>query len=731
MSGWPGPLARGAALAAGTLLAGLIMQPAMARAAASHALLIGVSKYPEAAHRLLGPPNDVALLWHALRARGVPGDAIRVLAEADELPDPAIRTVSRPTRAAIVAELERLATGVADGDQVFISYSGHGSRQPDASGDEPDGYDEILLPADIGKWVSETAGVENALVDDEIGAFLTRIRTRGAFVWVVMDACHSGTGTRAAGGEYWRTRKVSDGALGVPAAAAAAARQAPAGSKSGSADQVAPLAGGRSGDLVAFFAAQADEPAIESVFPRDYQAADRRPHGMLSFFLAKAMTSHADATYRDLAQHVLAEYDAYVGQAPQPLFEGALDSASMGAEPAGGQAGPANPRRLAVQRPFDGPAVLSAGRLQGITKGMAVRLYGLDGGALAATGRVADVGVAQSTLEIEADDPDALPWRLSAEVDVPPPPLVVARIRDDGAPDLADLNRTLAAELDRMPGMRLVAAGEIADIHLHWLQGRIWLLPPGGEPVSDADRRLPILTATGAPETDARALADMLSAIRRSRSLLGLLAQLGPDALERSLQVTALLLRAPGSKAGERRGCARPPPVDRVASVAEPIDPMAVPQLAQCDTLYVSLRNTGTHPIDITPFYIDVLERAQALPGFQDGHRLEPGATPLVWPLQIATWDPRGRRPLELGTERLLIVGVERPERADLSFVVGLGYLAGAQPPRTRSAGTPPFVRALEELAFPGPRTRSAEQASLQGGGAIVLRWNTRVAATD
>src|SRR5690606_30707049 len=115
-----------------------------------------------------------------------------------------------PTRAAITGELERLGVVVEPGDAVLIVYSGHGARQPDASGDEADGYDEILLPADIGVWESETSQVENAISDDEIGTYLTRIRERGAFVWVIVDACYSGTVTRAASKEYWQTRRVPE-----------------------------------------------------------------------------------------------------------------------------------------------------------------------------------------------------------------------------------------------------------------------------------------------------------------------------------------------------------------------------------------------------------------------------------------------------------------------------------------------------------------------------------------
>ena len=53
-----------------------------------------------------------------------------------------------------------------------------------------------LLPADTQLWKDRDAGVPNALMDDEFGDALDAIRAKGAFIWFVIDACHSGTATR-------------------------------------------------------------------------------------------------------------------------------------------------------------------------------------------------------------------------------------------------------------------------------------------------------------------------------------------------------------------------------------------------------------------------------------------------------------------------------------------------------------------------------------------------------
>ena len=55
-----------------------------------------------------------------------------------------------------------------------------------------------FLQRHAGRWNGSAGGVENAIVDDEFGAAIDALRAKGAFVWVVFDACHSGTMDRGA-----------------------------------------------------------------------------------------------------------------------------------------------------------------------------------------------------------------------------------------------------------------------------------------------------------------------------------------------------------------------------------------------------------------------------------------------------------------------------------------------------------------------------------------------------
>jgi hypothetical protein len=88
------------------------------------------------------------------------------------------------TRATILSNLYGLAEAAYPGDQIVFTYSGHGTRVPtSALWEEPDGYDEALYPDEV-------------LLDDDLRDALDAF-VAGVFVTVVLDSCHSGTGTRA------------------------------------------------------------------------------------------------------------------------------------------------------------------------------------------------------------------------------------------------------------------------------------------------------------------------------------------------------------------------------------------------------------------------------------------------------------------------------------------------------------------------------------------------------
>src|SRR5205814_3328337 len=99
----------------------------------------------------------------------------------------------RPPRANIEREFRKLAKTAAEGQQVVVLLAGHGSRQPEPPGQprEPDGMDEIFLPADVANWKDAQQRLAGAVIDDEIGDWLKAITDKKTYVWVVFDCCHS------------------------------------------------------------------------------------------------------------------------------------------------------------------------------------------------------------------------------------------------------------------------------------------------------------------------------------------------------------------------------------------------------------------------------------------------------------------------------------------------------------------------------------------------------------
>lgn len=315
----------------------LLLLYAPAGWAATYALLVGVSAYPNlpASKRLEGPANDVRLMEATLQRVGVPGDQIIVL--ADGLPQ--LRAL--PTRDNIFNYANVLVGRLRPGDWIVLQFSGHGSQQPQfavANGyREPDGLDEVFLPRDAMHWDGQTRRIGNGITDDEIGALLDRINARGANVWAIFDTCHAGDMTKnlVLGRDHPVARYVSPAELGVPADLLAQARNAAA--RAGSAKSLS-VHSARAGRMatstsidvpqrVAFFASQPDEPAYEESLASD--SADstvpaRRRIGVFTFHLVATMTE-TRTTFRELANQVRLRYRNEKRPFPTPMFEGELD----------------------------------------------------------------------------------------------------------------------------------------------------------------------------------------------------------------------------------------------------------------------------------------------------------------------------------------------------------------------------------------------------------------------
>lgn len=155
----------------------------------NRALIIAISDYPitngwQETHGV----NDCELMVALLQTKGYKRSDITTLLN------------EQATKSNIVKALRRLADHSQPNDFVYIHFSGHGQQMADDNGDEPDALDESFIPYDaFYRYVPGIYEGENHLRDEELEELIDPIRFKignQGNVTVVLDACHSGTGTR-------------------------------------------------------------------------------------------------------------------------------------------------------------------------------------------------------------------------------------------------------------------------------------------------------------------------------------------------------------------------------------------------------------------------------------------------------------------------------------------------------------------------------------------------------
>jgi len=175
------------------LLSGIFLLTLFAPAlslAGQKALVIGASEYPHL------PPKS--------QLPGAARDADKFatfLVEEWNFEERDVKVIKgrSATKKAIVSAIKtHLRDGSVKGDKLVFYFSGHGSQITDKNGDErQDGKDEALVPSDVRK-VYDNSATKYYLSDDEIKKLFAPLKDRQ--VLMVIDACHSGTVTRAGPG---------------------------------------------------------------------------------------------------------------------------------------------------------------------------------------------------------------------------------------------------------------------------------------------------------------------------------------------------------------------------------------------------------------------------------------------------------------------------------------------------------------------------------------------------
>ena len=157
------------------------------------ALVIGLGEQQDKAWNKINGDKDVPLVQAMLKNAGFKSVMTLINRQA--------------TKVGIVRAFKRMTASCKHGDVVYIHYSGHGQQMTDVHNDEKDGLDECWIPYDACRKASATYHGEKHLTDDELNVYLNAIRNKiGAKgkLLVVIDACHSGDGTRGEDDEIVR-----------------------------------------------------------------------------------------------------------------------------------------------------------------------------------------------------------------------------------------------------------------------------------------------------------------------------------------------------------------------------------------------------------------------------------------------------------------------------------------------------------------------------------------------
>jgi hypothetical protein len=698
-----------------TILAVLLAcLPALSIAAQKHALLVGVSNYPSLTEhlQLKGPPNDVVLMRTILKPYGFADNNVRVLADG-------VEGARAPTRAAILADLKNLASTVGEGDFVYLHFSGHGSQQPTKPGKqppEPDGLDEIFLPADIGKWDGKKGEVKNAIVDTEFGNAITSIRQRGAFVWAVFDSCHSGSMTRGAPVDGVRYRQVRPEDLGVSdkemasAQASSVHTRGAAQAKGGALGEEAKLKG--AGGFVAFYAAQSTETTPEG--PQPVSQLDGTRYGIFTYTLAEILARNPNVTYRQIGQQVLNRYAARVMFSPTPLFEGSgLDAPVFGTK-----LGAFKPQ-WKVQKAGQ-ELKIAAGALDQLGEGAIFAIVpspvaddkDILGYAKAVNTRVLETGLEP----VEYNRMPALALdkitggayvrlvnpKLAMELIVALPP--AGNTQNQGKAERV-LNKLAKDKTDGIK-IKWVKAGQGADLRLTVQDNKIWLLPSSGAIVKSGSYKTHSIDLAASEEKLAVALQTSFQKIAKVVNLLRLTGEMSAGSVATAVETTILHQKAGSTNRTE-------------------IKPGTVPSFKTDDRLFFQIKNNHKRAVDVTILFVNSEYGIELMYPINSGDANRIDAESKQVELFDITVNTR-----TVGVESLIVIAVEAEPQtamADFSFLTQ-GSLERTRDAREAGTDDQEELFGLFQEAGYGERTRGdkkAPAAAIKKTMMRVFSWQT------
>lgn len=141
------------------------------------ALLVGLN-YTGTSSALRGCENDVEhIREYLITKRGYRDENIAILTEDTKVKGTGMNIMHALGALVIKAH-------VADAEELFFHYSGHGSYTRDYDGDEKDGNDETIIPLDY-----KSSGM---ITDDQLHDYVEYLPKK-CNMYCLFDCCHSGT----------------------------------------------------------------------------------------------------------------------------------------------------------------------------------------------------------------------------------------------------------------------------------------------------------------------------------------------------------------------------------------------------------------------------------------------------------------------------------------------------------------------------------------------------------
>lgn len=373
-----------------------------------HALIIAIGAYPDPATHLWKPissANDVPLIRGAL--------------EKQNFTDITLLQDAKATKEGILTALDKLIASVGknSGDIVVIHVSSHGSQIEDDNGDEADGLDEAIVPYGATYTYNKEDFYKYApgyLRDDEFGEKITQLRNKlgsKGDLLVVLDACHSGSGTR--GGVEDKNAPNVRGSL-EPMISNKPPKQA-MGKNADFSEATATVLAGDASPYVVISGAQASE--------KNYECWDDNltAVGSLSYAFSKALTSMDPGTsYRSLFAGI---ENIMLSKAPKqkPVME--TDNSNRGLF-AGAFVAQQPYFTINLKASDKNEIVLNAGSVAGLTTGSVVELFPSGTASTKdkkplATGKITRTDNFSAVLKLEKPNADILKtgaWAFVSEI---------------------------------------------------------------------------------------------------------------------------------------------------------------------------------------------------------------------------------------------------------------------------------------------------------------------------